>query len=106
MYIHRVIEGSLKLQLADRKVIILLGARQVGKTTLIEPFVQNRNGVLLNCDIAIDKAKILAAATLPPTEAMKLLGSPSLLVVDEAQNLPEIGKIVKGWYDAHVTTKV
>ncbi len=37
---------------------------------------------------------------------MKFFGNPKLLVIDEAQNLPEIGRIVKGWYDARVTTKI
>ena len=106
MYIHRLVEKSLGTLLNDQKVIILLGARQVGKTTLIEPFVREKDGLLLNCDIDVDKARLLAASTLPPLEAMKLLGNPSLLVIDEAQNLPEVGRIVKGWYDAHLTTKI
>jgi len=106
MYIKRVAEETIRRLLNDSKVIILLGARQVGKTTLIEPFVRQRQGLLLNCDIAIDKAKLLAAASLPPQEAMQLLGTPSLLIIDEAQNLPEIGQIVKGWYDFHIITKI
>src|SRR6266567_4318286 len=99
-YIHRYIENTLKQLLNDRKVIILLGARQVGKTTLVEPFVREQGGLLLNGDIEVDKARLLAASTLSPHEAMQLLGNPPLLVIDEAQNLPEIGRIVKGWYDA------
>jgi predicted AAA+ superfamily ATPase len=106
MYIKRVAEETIQSLLNDSKVIILLGARQVGKTTLIEPFVRQKQGLLLNCDIAIDKAKLLAAASLPPQEAMRLLGTPSLLIIDEAQNLPEIGQIVKGWYDFHINTKI
>src|SRR5579859_4008511 len=106
MYIHRVVEKALQNLLNDKKVVILLGARQVGKTTLIEPFVREKNGLLLNCDIDVDKARLLAASSLEPVEAVKLLGNPSLLVIDEAQNLPEIGRIVKGWYDAHVDTKI
>lgn len=106
MYIHRIVENSLKTLLNDKKVVILLGARQVGKTTLIEPFVKEKNGLLLNCDIDVDKTRLLAASTLSPQEAIKLLGNPPLLVIDEAQNLPDIGRIVKGWYDAHVTTKI
>jgi predicted AAA+ superfamily ATPase len=106
MYIPRVIETDVSKQLQDSKVLMLLGARQVGKTTLIEPFVRNEDGLLLNCDIEVDKARLLAASSLAPQEAMQLLGNPRLLVIDEAQNLPEIGRIVKGWYDAHVSTKI
>jgi len=85
---------------------MLLGARQVGKTTLIEPFVQRENGLLLNCDIEVDRARLLAASSLAPQDAMQLLGNPPLLVIDEAQSLPQIGRIVKGWYDARVSTKI
>ena len=106
MYIHRDIEDQLKNFLKDDKIVILLGARQVGKTTMLEPFIQNAKGLLLNCDITVDKNRLMAASTLAPDEAMKFLGSPSLIVIDEAQNLPDIGRIVKGWYDAHVATKI
>lgn len=106
MYIHRVVEKTINEILNNKKIVILLGARQVGKTTLIEPFVRKKNGLLLNCDIAVDKARLLAASTLSPEDAISLLGNPQLLTIDEAQNLPEIGRIVKGWYDAHISTKI
>jgi len=106
MYIHRLVEKAVLKSFNDSKIVILLGARQVGKTTLIEPFVREKQGLLLNCDISVDKAKLLAASALPPQDAMRLFGNPSLLVVDEAQNLPEIGKIVKGWYDARIAAKI
>lgn len=106
MYITRAIEKDLEKTLKGGKISILLGARQVGKTTLVEPFVKRENGLLLNCDIEVDKARLLAASTLAPKAAMQSLGNPSLLVIDEAQNLPETARIVKGWHDAHVSTKI
>ncbi|HYG84473.1 MAG TPA: ATP-binding protein [Verrucomicrobiae bacterium] len=106
MYITRKVETELSKLLEDDKIVILLGARQVGKTTLTEPFVRERGGVSLNCDIEIDRARILAAGSLSPADAMASLGNPSLIVIDEAQNLPEVGRIVKGWYDAKVRAKI
>lgn len=106
MYIHRLAEKTVLKSFNNLKIAILLGARQVGKTTLIEPFVREKQGLLLNCDISVDKARLLAASALPPQDAMRLFGSPSLIVIDEAQNLPEIGRIAKGWYDAHVAAKI
>ncbi len=106
MYIHRLAEETVLRSFNNSKIVILLGARQVGKTTLIEPFVEKKQGLLLNCDISVDKARLLAGSVLPPPDAMRLFGNPPLLVIDEAQNLPEIGQIVKGWYDAHVKTKI
>jgi predicted AAA+ superfamily ATPase len=106
MYIDRTIENKFAELLHGDKVILLLGARQVGKTTLIEPFIRREGGVLLNCDIEVDRARLRTVSSLTPQEAMQALGNPPLLVIDEAQNLPEIGRIVKGWYDSHVTTKI
>ena len=36
---------------------------------------------------------------------MRYLGNPEVLVIDEAQRLPEAARIIKGWHDARVPTK-
>ncbi|HJX64089.1 MAG TPA: ATP-binding protein [Polyangia bacterium] len=105
MYIKRQAEAELRLALARGKVVILLGARQVGKTTLVEQLLLGEDARFLNFDLEIDKSRFLAAATLPPEEALRTFGSPSLLVIDEAQRLPEASRIVKGWHDAKVPTR-
>ncbi len=105
-FIPRSLESKLTAALATRKVLFLLGARQVGKTTLIERVLQRHSGELLNMDIEVDRARLLSAANLPPKEAMKTLGAGDVLIIDEAQRIPEIGRIAKGWYDNHVATKV
>ena len=89
-----------------KKVIILLGARQIGKTTLVEPTVKQRDGILLNCDIGADVELLQSASALRPSDAMVLLGSPQLIVIDEAQMFPGIGRIVKGWYDSGVSAHI
>ena len=89
-----------------KKVVILLGARQVGKTTLVKPLVNHRDGLLLNCDIATDANRLQSAGALAPPNALLSLGNPPLLVIDEAQNLPEIGRIVKGWYDSDIPARI
>jgi predicted AAA+ superfamily ATPase len=57
-------------------------------------------------DIDVDRARLLAAAKLSPEEAVRSLGGGAVLVIDEAQRVPDIGRICKGWYDARVPTKV
>ena len=42
MYIKRIIENEIEKSFSNNKVVMLLGARQVGKTTMIEPFVQKK----------------------------------------------------------------
>ncbi len=106
MYITRLGETKLDTYLKENKIIILLGARQVGKTTLIEHKIKDHRGIILNLDIEVDKAKLLTSSHLPLEEIIKNFGNPSLIVIDEAQRLPETGKIVKGWYDAHLPIKI
>jgi predicted AAA+ superfamily ATPase len=106
MYVNRIAENNIKTMLASGKVGIVLGARQVGKTTLVEHVLAGSKAVFLNFDIEIDKQRFLASASLPPGDAMKSLGSPEVLVVDEAQRLPETGRIVKGWHDTRVPVRI
>ena len=92
--------------LDGRKVVIVLGARQVGKTTLVQRVLAGRKVVSLNFDIEIDKMRFLAAASLSPVDAINSLGTPEYLVLDEAQRLSETGRVVKGWYDARLPVKI
>ena len=48
MYIDRIAENKVKKLLKNPKVVILLGARQVGKTTLIEQVLKQHKSVILN----------------------------------------------------------
>ncbi len=105
MYVRREVEESLGRILAGDKVGVILGARQVGKTTLAEHVLADQDAVFLNFDVEVDKARFRAAAVLAPEEALRSLGNPPVLVIDEAQRLPEVSRIVKGWYDARLSTK-
>ncbi len=91
--------------LASGKVGIVLGARQVGKTTLVERVLAGQDTAFLNFDVEVDKARFCAAAALAPRDAMQALGNPAVLVIDEAQRLPEASRIIKGWHDARLPVK-
>jgi hypothetical protein len=78
----------------------------VGKTTLVEQVLRGEDALFLNFDVEIDKARFLAAASLSPADALHTLGAPKVLVLDEAQRLPETARIVKGWHDAKLPTRV
>lgn len=105
MYLKRKAERRLKEILSGDKVGLILGARQVGKTTLVEHSLTGKAAEFLNFDIEVDKARFLAAAALSPGEGMRYLGNPEVLVIDEAQRLPEAARIIKGWHDARVPSK-
>jgi predicted AAA+ superfamily ATPase len=102
MYIKREAESALLEILNSGKVGLLLGARQVGKTTLVEHALAGRPAAFLNFDVEVDKARFLAAAALSPRDGLRALGNPSVLVIDEAQRLPETPRIIKGWHDARL----
>lgn len=106
MYLKRIAEESLKEILVGDKVGVVLGARQVGKTTLVEHVLSGRSAVFLNFDLEVDKARFLAAAALAPHDGVRALGSPEVLVIDEAQRLPETSRLIKGWHDAKVPAKL
>jgi predicted AAA+ superfamily ATPase len=106
MYIKRESESNLNKWLITNKILLVLGARQVGKTTLINHFLQDKKVVFVNLDIDSEKAKFLALSSLSPAEAIKGFGNPDFLVIDEAQRHKETSRIVKGWYDFGVSTKI
>jgi predicted AAA+ superfamily ATPase len=106
MYIKRIADQFLSGILDRSKIGIVLGARQVGKTTLVEHVLAGRKTLFLNLDVEIDKQRFMAAAALAPADGLKSLGNPEVLVVDEAQRLPEASRIAKGWYDSKLPVKM
>lgn len=106
MYVPRILEEDIQTALHTPKVLFLLGARQVGKTTLIDHVLKAQAGEMLNMDMEIDRSRLLEAAHLAPDEGVRALTSGSVLVIDEAQRVADIGRITKGWYDAKVGVKI
>ncbi len=106
IYIQRKAENFIRQSLKNRKILFLLGARQVGKTTLIEHVLKEGRGELLNMDTQIDRARFMDAAHLTPAEGVRTLTTGKTLVIDEAQRVPDIGRVTKGWYDARVPVKI
>ena len=95
MYLRRQAEQPLGEILAGDKIGIILGARQVGKTTLVEHVMAGRPAFFLNFDVEMDKARFRAAAVLSPREGLRSFGNPAVLVIDEAQRLPEASRVIK-----------
>lgn len=87
------------------KVLVIIGARQVGKTTLIKSNLSDIKTKYLNLDVEVDKQSFLRLSSLSPRSVMDLFSNPEVLVVDEAQKLPEAGRIIKGWFDSDLPVK-
>ena len=94
MEIIRIQEKELAKILMPQKVTLLLGARRVGKSILIENFLEKYKGsfLLLNGEDE-DTHELLAKRTA--ANYKRLLNGYDLLVIDEAQAIPDIGKKLK-----------
>ncbi len=80
-------------KLGSGKVILVLGPRQTGKTTLMKELTKDAKSKLwLNCDEPISRAN-LESANL--TQLKQLIGSAKTLVIDEAQRVKNIGLTIK-----------
>lgn len=92
--ISRAISDSIKNHLKDEKAIILLGPRQVGKSTLLQQLSPKLAKPIMwwNGDDA-DVRTILTNTT--STSLRALLGKSKTLVIDEAQRIGNIGISIK-----------
>jgi predicted AAA+ superfamily ATPase len=98
--IKRKLLNNLVQQCFKGKVIMLLGARQVGKTTLLRTLTQTigKQFKWFNADEADIYRAFSDADT--STQLMALIGNDTeLVIIDEAQQINEIGKKIKLIYD-------
>ena len=81
--INRIIEKNIHQRLHKGKVILLLGARQVGKTTLVKKIIkQYHNQALYLSGDEIDIRRMLSNAS--STQLKSVLGKNRLVIIDEA----------------------
>ncbi|OGK64671.1 hypothetical protein A2313_02520 [Candidatus Roizmanbacteria bacterium RIFOXYB2_FULL_41_10] len=94
MYYSRIIEPEIKKQLFKNRIIIIYGARRVGKTTLVKKIMSEvpQQSVYLNCDEP-DVRQALTNKT--STELINYLGNKTLVIIDEAQRVRNIGLTLK-----------
>ena len=94
-FIERGIQSLFKKKVLPNKVLILLGARRVGKTAFIKNYlstIPESEYLQLNGEDMDDAALLKERSIINYT---RLLADKKLLVIDEAQNIPEIGLILK-----------
>ncbi|TDE04361.1 ATP-binding protein [Flavobacterium sandaracinum] len=94
-YFNRAIVQEFNRKLLPNKVLILLGARRVGKTELITNYLQtipSESYLKLNGE-DINDSNLLKERSV--SNYQRLLMNIDLLVIDEAQIIPDIGLILK-----------
>jgi len=90
--INRNLTAKIKSNLHKGKAIVLIGPRQVGKTTLINTLLSNLPYLFLDGDDAV-VAETLANAN---TETLKsIIGNYKYVFIDEVQRIPNIGLKLK-----------
>jgi uncharacterized protein len=99
-FIHRAFIDSFFKRFVPSKVVVLLGARRVGKTSFLQ--------WLINNDLKHDNILSIDGEDIVSTEILKersfenykrLIGNNSVLIIDEAQKIPEIGVVIKFFVD-------
>jgi predicted AAA+ superfamily ATPase len=88
--IQRKLLSVLQSKLNKKKAIIVIGARQVGKTTLLKqlPGFSKKKILWLNGDEADTRVLFQTASV---TQLKKLIGKNEIVIVDEAQRIKNIG---------------
>ncbi len=90
--IGRTLENKIAEKLNSGKAIIIVGARQVGKTTLIKKILERKEFLFLDADDPSTR-NILQK---PTTEQIRtFIGDYKYVFLDEAQRIPGIGLTLK-----------
>ncbi len=92
--IRRQLQDVIEKRMFAGKAIIVIGARQVGKSTLFNTILENADvpALTLNCD----EPEVKEMLTQMNTQELKMLiGNNRILMIDEAQRVDNIGMTLK-----------
>lgn len=97
--LKRELEKQIEALLQKNKVILIMGTRRVGKTILAETIKKAYSGetLILNAE-DFDVQELLKNRSA--ANYKRVVGNANLLIIDEAQVLPDIGKILKLMIDS------
>lgn len=87
----------------DNKVILIMGPRQVGKTTFVKNLINDKKALFFNGDETETRATF---STLNASFLQRVIGDHSLIVIDEAQRIDDIGVSLKIIYDTIPDVKI
>jgi predicted AAA+ superfamily ATPase len=90
--ISRYLTPIIERNLGKDKIIVLIGPRQVGKTTLINSLLKNVSFLFLDGDDAV----VVDSLANANTETLKnIIGNYKYVFIDEVQRIPTIGLKLK-----------
>lgn len=103
--IERLLKNLIEKRLYRNKAIIVIGPRQVGKTTLLKMLVSDTKNKVLewNCD----EPDVRRRLTEPTSTELKAeIGDANLILIDEAQRIKNIGITLKLLIDIYPEKQV
>lgn len=103
--ISRLLEKPLRNSfLKKNKAVVLYGPRRIGKTTILEKLYEEVSGEkeFLNCDFLDDQDRLQANRS----SLNSLVSNLDYLFVDEAQNVEDIGTVLKLLHDNYPELKI
>lgn len=89
----RILESALRKRLGTMPAVVLLGSRQVGKTTLARTIGSEQGALYLDCESPADRSKLYD----PETYFTDRFGT--LIILDEVHRVPELFPILRGMID-------
>lgn len=91
--LSRLLEKQLKRHLFKQKALVIIGARQVGKTTMLKSFSDiNGNNLWLNADELTVRERL----TNPSVNTIaNIIGNYKIVVIDEIQRIVNAGLLLK-----------
>lgn len=98
--ISRTIQQNIQNDWDLKKAIVLLGPRQVGKTTLIQNLIKGKNVLFLNGD---DPQVRLQFSNANFNFLSNVVSDYQIIVIDEAQRIENIGITIKMLIDAKLS---
>lgn len=103
--IKRDIQNLIEKWLFKQKIIIIYGARQVGKTTLVKELLKKYgdSADYFNCDFINVRQ---ALQQQDPVALKRIIGEALLVVFDEAQRVENIGLILKILHDTYPNVQI
>jgi hypothetical protein len=89
---NRTIENTIKEKINEGKAIVVVGARQVGKTTLLNEILKDKDYLFLDADDPATRNLLQS----PTTEQIRtFIGDYKYVFLDEAQRISGIGLTLK-----------
>lgn len=105
MVVERILKANVDNNLKAGKVAVIYGARRVGKTFLIKQLLKEQNEPYLWFN-GEDVQTIEQFSVRSEGHFRRIIGEKKLLVIDEAQAIPDIGKALKLLVDTFADIRI